>query len=381
MPISETLFEIAPFLARLPRHVTAFASGANQHTEMRGFARLGIPVGVSASLLSRKGIQTLIELNQPVMVDSGAFSEVTFDRSTGAPTIVAHISDREWRRRLCIYMELAQALGQKALLVAPDRVGDQEETLLRLDRYQRELAEIAATGAGILIPLQVGRLSHEGFFREAVSAAGVPLIPAMPLKKAVTPPSDLIDFVLAVRPPRLHLLGMGAENRNARKILRLIEHYSPETEITMDSNRIRAVTGKDRRMTILESELRHEPASSLYGEVESTVLGSMGVRLDYTDSIATPSYWATGEQLSRMAVSLGFNQRLTKAFLTDPDETLQSPVEGNDEMALIELLDVALALDDIWNEFVQEQVRTSVRSAAIVETFAESIARRDIPGD
>ena len=48
----------------------------------------------------------------------------------------------------------------------------------------------------------------------------------------------LVDFVLAVRPPRLHLLGIGAENRNARKILRLIEHYSPETEITPPNNAI-----------------------------------------------------------------------------------------------------------------------------------------------
>ena len=375
MPASETLFEVAPFRARLPRHVTAFASGANQHTEMRGFARLKIPVGVSASLLSKKGIQSLIDLNQPVMVDSGAFSEVTFDRSTGAPTVVSAITDREWRRRLSIYLELAQAIGPKALFVAPDRVGDQEETLRRFAIYQHELALIDATGARIIIPLQVGRLSHEGFYREAISVAGVPLIPAMPLKKAVTPPSDLVDFVLSVRPPRLHLLGMGAENRNARKILRLIEHYSPETEITMDSNRLRAVTGKGRRMTILESELRDEPASYLYSEVESHVLRSMGIRLDYTDSIATPSYWATEEQLSRMADSLGFNQQQRNAFLAAPDEMLQSPFDGND-MAMIELPDVSHALDCMWNEFVLEQVRRSVRSAAIVQTFADSAARK-----
>ena len=129
-------------------------------------------------------------------------------------------------------------------------------------------------------------------------------------------------------------------------------------------------------MTILESELRDEPASYLYGEVESPVLESMGVRLDYTDSIATPSYWATEEQLSKMAVSLGFNQQQTEAFLVDPDEILQSSVDGNDEMALIELPDVSHALDGMWNEFVQEQVRTSVRSAAIVETFADSLSRK-----
>lgn len=369
MPSTETLFEIAPYRARLPRHVTAFASGANQPTEMRGFALLGIPVGVSAALLSSKGIETLIELGRPVMVDSGAFSGVRFESSTGSLTVAKPISNKEWCRRLSIYVQLAQALGSKAMFVAPDRVGDQEETLRRLERYRRDLCLVAATGAEILIPLQVGNLSHEEFFKKAVSIAGMPLIPAMTLKKAATSGADLQVFVESVRPARLHLLGIGAENRRARKILRMIEHYSPKTEITMDSNRIRAVTGKGRRMTILEQQLRAEPPSSVYGEVESTVLNATGIRLDYTDSIASPSLWATEEQLKRVASCVGLDQGRTKDFLADPDSMLQTSVDGTEDMAMIELPLVSYVLDEIWNEFIKEQMRISVRSAAIVQTF------------
>jgi hypothetical protein len=44
------------------------------------------------------------------------------------------ISHAEWLRRLSIYQRLADALGNKAMIVAPDQVGNQEETLLRLRR-------------------------------------------------------------------------------------------------------------------------------------------------------------------------------------------------------------------------------------------------------
>jgi hypothetical protein len=89
------LFETAPFRARLPRYRTALASGASQHTEIRRFSSFGISIGVSASLLSTKGILALIQLNQPVIVDSVAFGEAAFDKSTGAPMAVAYNTDRE----------------------------------------------------------------------------------------------------------------------------------------------------------------------------------------------------------------------------------------------------------------------------------------------
>jgi hypothetical protein len=149
-----------------------------------------------------------------MMCDSGAFSEVTM--TAAGPRVTVPISDKEWLRRLAVYERLGNALGSKALLVAPDQVGSQAETLRRLTRYAPVLARIVATGARFLVPLQVGKFSHEEFYSKAIEAAGVALIPAFPLRKAVTSADEIRRFVAAVRPERVHLLGMGAQNARAR---------------------------------------------------------------------------------------------------------------------------------------------------------------------
>jgi hypothetical protein len=78
----------------------------------------------------------------------------------------------------------------------------------------------------------------------AQEAIGVPLVPAFPMKKAATSDGDAERFLKAVQPTRIHLLGIGRENRRAGHIVDLIRRCSPSTEISMDSNRLRAVTGK-----------------------------------------------------------------------------------------------------------------------------------------
>src|ERR1700733_15020912 len=150
------LFDLSQYRKPLPVDVQVFASGANRESEIRGFAHLGIPVGVSASHLNDAAESALIELNQPVMIDSGASSEVRFTER--GPDTVAPIDENEWHRRLDVYIRLASALGGLALVVAPDKVGDQQETLARLARYHAELAIIASQGATILLPLQVGAM-------------------------------------------------------------------------------------------------------------------------------------------------------------------------------------------------------------------------------
>lgn len=77
-----------------------------------------------------------------------------------------------------------------------------------------------------LLPLQVGPKSHAEFYEAAMLVAGVPLTPAMPMRKAATSIADVVKFIEHVRPPHIHLLGIGVDNRKAPKLLRAIEHYS-----------------------------------------------------------------------------------------------------------------------------------------------------------
>jgi hypothetical protein len=71
------LFDLSLFRSPLPENVMVFASESNCVSEIRDFARVGIPVGVAVNELSSTAIATLIYLNKPVLIDSGAFSEVS----------------------------------------------------------------------------------------------------------------------------------------------------------------------------------------------------------------------------------------------------------------------------------------------------------------
>src|SRR5246127_1963272 len=242
-----------------PSRVTVFASGANEAREIRGFRLSAVPVGVAVSHVREAAIQELLNQPTPVFADSGAFSEVVIDGR--GVHVVAPISHDEWLRRLAIYRRLAARLGNRLSVVAPDRVADQAVTLERLSRYRSQLEEIAGLGAEILIPVQNGELSPAEFYRRAVEASGLALVPAMPMKKAATGFDGVLAFVREIRPQRIHLLGIGYETRRARRLVDLLLATDATLLLSMDSNRLRAVTGKGRKMTHLEAHLRREEPS------------------------------------------------------------------------------------------------------------------------
>ena len=350
------------------KEVTAFASGVNEAREVAGFALAGVPIGASASNLREDAIQAILRSAGPVFLDSGAFSEVQFSPQTQRMEIVNRIAPREWRRRLDIYLRVARSLGNRLSVVAPDCVGDQAETLKRLAQYRPELQQLAELGAQILIPLQVGTLTHEEFYAEATAVAGITLVPAFTMKKAVTSEEDAARFLLSVRPERLHLLGMGRQNSRAPRVVAMIRRCSPLTKISMDSNRLRAVTGKKRTMTVLERDFRSGSPEDLYSEVNSPVLSAAQVRLDYTDCIYSPGDWATRDMLREIAISSGFSLSEMHAFFADPNGFIARPMPETG-IFYWEHPIVDLALDQAWRKYVGEVINANVRTAAIQQTF------------
>ncbi len=353
--------------------LTAYASGVNEAKEIRGFDLAGVSIGASASVLREDAIVELLRQQGPVFLDSGAFSEVRFSAETNTMEICKPIPPREWRRRLSIYLRLARGLGSRLSVVAPDRVGDQEETLRRLTLYRAELHSLHDLGAQILIPLQIGSRSHEAFYAQAKAVAGVPLVPAFTMKKAITSEEAASRFLEAVQPSRIHLLGLGLGNRRANRIIDMIHRCSPATEITMDSNRLRAVTGKKRPMTILERRFRNSEIDNLFNEIESPVLATLGHRIDYTDSIATPGEWASPQMLRDIALACRFRLSEIHAFFDAPDAFLQRVIPGT-EIHYWENPVVAFALDQAWAEYVQQEVHSLVRTAAISMIFQREAA-------
>ena len=363
MTTQPTLFDVGR--AQLPPRVIAFASGSNEAREIRGFALAGVPVGFSAELIREEGVQELLRSKQPIFADSGAFSEVTI--ASEGPRVTHPISQAGWLKRLALYLRLAKVHGKQLFVVAPDRVADQRHTLALIARYRPQLHELAANGAHVLVPVQRGELSAAQFYRRAVAVAGINLIPALPMKKAGMSHADVLSFVDEARPSRLHLLGMGYERRTGKVLVRTLLAAHGELMLTLDSNRLRAVTGQRRRLTFAERELRAAAVCGSWGEAEHEALQGAGERLDYTDSIAFPSSWASEDALRSIAAAAFATCEERSAFLDEPDGYLQ---QDRGCYQVWECPMVAAALDSAWSAWVESRVQAAVRTAATREVFA-----------
>lgn len=225
--------------------VLAFASGSNHPGEIRGFAAVGQPVGVAAPECRSACEQALLSLagaGVPVFVDSGAFSEVVF--GPRGPRVVRPISHDEWLERLALYQRLADALGDSLYAVAPDMVGSQERTLERLQSYGNQIRKIHDAGAHILVPFQRGPMSLHEFDQRVQKILGFSdYVVAFPMKKGATEPESIAGFLAYRRPHQIHLLGLGAKNPQAAAVVDMIHELSPQTRVSIDSNRLKAYVG------------------------------------------------------------------------------------------------------------------------------------------
>jgi len=246
-----------------PDSTLYFFSGSNSPTEMQVLVERGLNIGVAIPDLSQPALATLVDLGRTgrlgisrVFVDSGAFGEVKF---TGrGPSWPEPITDAEWHDRLGKYLLLARALGYRAHLVAPDQVANQMVTLERLVRYAHHMAQCAAAGSQILVPVQKGAVSMTDFWHEEMKildSVRVPrdlYYPAVPLKKDATSLSELQEFVKAltwhgrVRRPRLHFLGRGVYSPEYRETFAVAMAACPDLQVSSDSVRQRAMVGSKR---------------------------------------------------------------------------------------------------------------------------------------
>jgi hypothetical protein len=363
------LFPNVPCLP-LPDGVVVFASGMNRVADLRGAEAAGVPIGVDVSKLSENAINTLMTTQLPVLLDSGAFGEVSF--RNGKVGVISEIGDREWVRRLAIYLRVTKPLrnmgnGIRAFpqvsAIAPDRVGSQELTFVRLRTFRAEVANVQSAGADILVPLQAGRLNLCDFYHKARHALGIDIVPSMPMKKAATTVESVIQFIQQVRPGRIHLLGMGANHRHADRVIRLIRYAFPEIRISMDSNRVRAAVGARRTITQKEEHYRDELTSDWTEETDLRAWG--GDIHDMTEELFQPSTWLSDVRLREVADSLSWlTQEQRGVFLSHPDAFVSD--EANQCDWLHETLMQA------YFRRIRREARTSARTRAVAEVLTES---------
>lgn len=249
-----------------------FCSGVNSPGEVRGLARSGGHVGLVADRVSEKVLAELAMVRGSglcVFVDSGAFSEVSF--AGGTRTVARPFTEADWADRLATYKLVAREFKQDAFLVAPDAVGDQRETLVRLARYADEMFNLRAEEyAEIILPFQRGALGPADFVRVACGALGFadPIL-GIPSKKNATSAKQLAEDcreLAALAPwwtPRFHLLGMGPKSPRWDEQRAAIRASFPDAPVWSDSVGVRSEVGRTngkgkgpRRMTAAQDVAR-----------------------------------------------------------------------------------------------------------------------------
>lgn len=218
-----------------------FCSGASAPADMRGLSRIRHPLGVSVPFLSGPALEYVCTLRGvcPVFVDTAAFSEV--DREGN---VVAPIPDDAWIERTAVMYWIASALGDGCIIVAPDRVGDQQETLRRLALFSDVMRACAAFGARIVVPIQRGGMSAAMFHDACACLLGCNFVCGIPGNKAAMPPHELEDFLRARRPAAVHLLGVGPRGHRYRALVDVLRRFVPRAEVSCDSNALAASVGK-----------------------------------------------------------------------------------------------------------------------------------------
>lgn len=188
-----------------------FASGTNRPADIIGTFAAGRHVGIEITQIksASAGEKNIIEAGQlpeaMLFVDSGAFSEL------GGPSI----TDAMWIERLTRYAHLAPHWGPRGFFVAPDCVGNQQETLRRMRVFRPHIQDlISSFDASVILPLQLGALTISEFFEEVIKIFGYSPnhVWGMPSKKSATTAVHVAQFArhlarINYPTPRIHFLG------------------------------------------------------------------------------------------------------------------------------------------------------------------------------
>lgn len=245
-----------------------------------------------------------------VFVDSGAFSETKLNAPHKCGTgkackagtcigndnlpfpsrppfewvVVKPITGKEWKKRLAAMTKIAEALGSKCYLVAPDMVGHQDVTLERLAEYVEVVKRWRELGANVIVVLQKGALSQIEMDVECQKVLGFSdYVRGIPSKKAAATTAELVELANALPAgTRLHLLGLGVEGDRYAEVLAVMPADRP---LFCDSVGIKRLVGRTngpnkgprpltaiRDAILAEWRLTEEAAKAVVAKVKAEML-------------------------------------------------------------------------------------------------------------
>lgn len=343
-----------------------FASGLSGEGEIRGFSDVGVNVGVTARTIGSKDealLRALAGTETLVFCDSGAFGEVEF--IDGTRRVKDPIAHEDWVAVLNLYRRLGEALKGQLFVVAPDSVGDQEETFLRLERYADEVRRIANLGVSIIVPHQRGTWGLAAFNDRVSEILGdLDFIVGLPSNKAAHEVSALLSFLIAAKPRRVHFLGVGPASRGWGGICDLVTFASPDTEIFCDSVPLRAVVGQGRPFTVSRREAEDDALAAAWSE------GVEGVG-DYTDtSTIEIDDWLPKSHRSDFVLEIA---ELSGVSLGRGDLTAICNGSISEWIETVEMNDWGFAvIDRYWSIYAHRAAVPWVERTAICRVFGDT---------
>jgi hypothetical protein len=225
---------------------TFYCSGANREGEYIGLANVGINYGISLKDISKPRLDDIISRAQDnpsvkIFVDSGAFGEVAYDKQ-GKRSIVSPITDSLWSKKLDVYDRIALVYGKRAVVVAPDCVGDQKESLVRLRRHKTRVLSLLGV-CQVIVPLQIGVNSLQIMYQDVIEILGTTdFIVGVPCKKSATPLRELRLFLDKASPRSIHLLGVSPCSKKWDSIRAVIQSLDTKPMyISLDAVRLRSL--------------------------------------------------------------------------------------------------------------------------------------------
>lgn len=218
-----------------------YVSGMSSTTDFAGVADASMPVGVQAQHVSSAVVKQIADYTSrggKVFVDSGAFPAFTKGETV------------DFDKVLEFYGFLADTTSypENLAIVAPDVIGNMDETAHLQQKYINMLKVLVAKGAELLVPFQCGweKTAYCKHYNAMTETLGLFTL-AFACNKAAWSPMDVGRLVEIIKPKRVHLLGVGT--RYLDKYLRAIRWTSPETIVSCDANRTRAMIGENRPIT------------------------------------------------------------------------------------------------------------------------------------
>lgn len=225
----------------------AFRSGMSRLADFRGAEAARVPVGVVAGevrlMQQYFGIPRYLRHGGACFIDSGAFAE----RTSGM--------EPNFDKVMSVYENVAISLededASRLYVVAPDKVGDQDESLRRLARYRDRVVELIAMGVQMIVPIQSGRVPVAEMLDQVKGILGVEdFIVGIPANK------DAMSIAECgtLNHHAFHILGRVQSNEEQIERIAALEEANPLATITADANWLRSRLGKVCQRVEIERE-------------------------------------------------------------------------------------------------------------------------------